>query len=54
MNARVQRAQPWLGTLVEIAVEGPDAVHLNAAIERAFARIAAIHGAMSFHGKSVV
>ena len=52
MNARVQRAQPWLGTLVEIATEGPDAVHLNAAIQRAFARIAAIHGAMSFHDAS--
>jgi len=52
MNARVQRAQPWLGTLVEIATEGPDAIHLNAAIQRAFARIAAIHAAMSFHDAS--
>ena len=52
MNAHVQRAQPWLGTLVEIAAEGPDAVHLNTAIGRAFARIATIHGAMSFHDAS--
>ncbi len=49
MNARVQRAQPWLGTLVEIAAEGADTTRINAAVERAFARIAAIHGAMSFH-----
>lgn len=49
MSARTQRAQPWLGTLVEIAAEGADAASLNAAIGRAFARIAAIHGAMSFH-----
>ena len=49
MNARVQRAQPWLGTLVEIAAEGPDPAMTNAAIKHAFARIAAIHGAMSFH-----
>ena len=49
MSARIQRAQPWLGTLVEIAAEGTGAASLNAAIGRAFARIAAIHGAMSFH-----
>ncbi len=49
MKARLQRAQPWLGTLVEIAAEGNGAADLSAAIGRAFARIAAIHGAMSFH-----
>ncbi|MBI3431824.1 MAG: FAD:protein FMN transferase [Hydrogenophilales bacterium] len=49
MNARAQRAQPWLGTLVEIAAEEADMIRLNTAIEHAFARIAAIHGAMSFH-----
>ena len=49
MNVRVQRAQPWLGTLVEIAAEGADMIRLNKAIGQAFARIAAIHGAMSFH-----
>jgi thiamine biosynthesis lipoprotein len=48
-GTRVQRAQPWLGTVVEIAAEGADAAMTNAAIGRAFARIAAIHGAMSFH-----
>ena len=49
MNARVQRAQPWLGTLVEIAADGPDPAMAHAAIKHAFARIAAVHGAMSFH-----
>lgn len=44
----VRRAQPWLGTLVEIVAEGADAPTLNAAIQRAFARIAAVHAAMSF------
>jgi thiamine biosynthesis lipoprotein len=44
----VRRAQPWLGTLVEIAAEGADAPALNAAIQRAFARVAAVHAAMSF------
>lgn len=48
-RTRMQRAQPWLGTLVEIAAESTDSVRLNAAIERAFTRIAAIHAAMSFH-----
>lgn len=52
MNARMQRAQPWLGTLVEIAAEGNEAADLSAAIGRAFARIAAIHGTMSFHDAS--
>lgn len=52
MNARMQRAQPWLGTLVEIAAEGNEATSLSAAIGRAFARIAAIHGTMSFHDAS--
>jgi len=48
-RTRVQRAQPWLGTLVEIAAEGPSPTKVNEAIKRAFARVAAIHAAMSFH-----
>ncbi len=44
----LRRAQPWLGTLVEITAEGDDAATLVAASNRAFARIAAIHDAMSF------
>ena len=42
----IRRAQPWLGTLVEISVEdtaGQDAV------TRAFAEVARLHGLMSFH-----
>lgn len=46
--ASCRRAQPWLGTLVDIHAEGDDAAQLNAACERAFARIAAIHAAQSF------
>jgi thiamine biosynthesis lipoprotein len=44
----VRRAQPWLGTLVEIVAEGDDAASLIAAVDRAFARVAAVHAAMSF------
>jgi thiamine biosynthesis lipoprotein len=43
-----RRAQPWLGTLVEIVAEGEDAGVLHAAIQRAFARVAGVHAAMSF------
>lgn len=42
-----RRAQPWLGTLVEIAI-GPDASAMQAAaFEAAFAAIANVHYAMS-------
>ena len=44
----MQRAQPWLGTLVEIAASGAPDV-LAPAIESAFARVAAIHAALGFH-----
>lgn len=44
----LRRAQPWLGTLVEIAVAGAPAAELNAAVESAFARIAEVQGALSF------
>ncbi|WP_310447235.1 FAD:protein FMN transferase [Thiobacillus sp.] len=43
-----RRAQPWLGTLVEIVAEGADMPTLLTASDRAFARIAAVHAAMSF------
>lgn len=43
-----RRAQPWLGTLVEIVAEGADDATLIAASDRAFARIAAVHAEMSF------
>lgn len=45
----MQRAQPWLGTLVDIAASGSDPGALPAAIDRAFARVASIHTTMGFH-----
>lgn len=45
----VQRAQPWLGTLVRIGVRGLDEATADAAIDRGFASVAAIHRLMSFH-----
>jgi thiamine biosynthesis lipoprotein len=45
----MQRAQPWLGTLVEIAANGSDQSVIPVAIDRAFARVASIHAAMGFH-----
>jgi thiamine biosynthesis lipoprotein len=44
----VRRAQPWLGTVVELAVEGEAVSQLHTAIDTSFARIAAIHRALSF------
>lgn len=44
------RAQPWLGTLVDIRIaDALDAGPLNATFAAAFARIAAVHRLMSFH-----
>jgi len=49
MHAALRRARPALGTLVEIGVEGlPEAAAL-AAIEAAFAEVAAVQRCMSFH-----
>ena len=45
----MQRAQPWLGTLVDIAASGSDQGALPASIDRAFTRVASIHAAMGFH-----
>jgi thiamine biosynthesis lipoprotein len=45
---KVRRAQPWLGTLVDIQVEGDDAMRLRSACDDAFGRIAEIHAALSF------
>ena len=45
----VRRARPWLGTIVEIRVEGLPHGDALAAIDNAFADIAAVHGLMSFH-----
>ena len=48
-NPAVERAQPWLGTLVSIRVEGLPSAEAHRAIAGAFAEIAAIHRLMSFH-----
>lgn len=46
----IRRAQPWLGTLVEISAEGDCGQDLlMAAISAAFAEVARLHGLMSFH-----
>jgi len=48
-GSHVGRARPSLGTLVRIEVAGLDDDEANAAIERGFAAIDAIHALMSFH-----
>lgn len=48
----MRRAQPWLGTLVEISVpdgDGPGSEHIGPAIGAAFSAIALVHRRMSFH-----
>lgn len=47
--SEVRRARPWLGTFVEIRVGGIDERNALAAVEAAFAEIAAVHERMSFH-----
>ena len=44
-----RRAQLWLGTLVEIAVEPPSSEALEAGIAAAFAAVARVHRALSLH-----
>lgn len=45
----IRRAQPWLGTLVEITALGGADDLLNRAVSAAFSEIARLHRAMSFH-----
>ncbi len=45
----IERAQPWLGTLVSIRIQGMDEHEAHRAIESAFGEIATVHGLMSFH-----
>ena len=47
--ARVERARPLLGTLVEIACVGLPSEAAHAQIDAAFAVVAEVHGLMSFH-----
>lgn len=48
MNS-VRRARPWLGTLVDIRVDGLLAPCALRAIDAAFAEVAMVHRLMSFH-----
>jgi thiamine biosynthesis lipoprotein len=45
----VERAQPWLGTLVSIRIEGLPVPQAHRAIDAAFKEIAVVHRRMSFH-----
>ncbi len=45
----MRRAQPWLGTLVDIRVDGLPWAAATRAIDAAFAEIATVHRCMSFH-----
>ena len=48
-TAIFQRARPWLGTLVEMRVEGMDESAASAAVDAAFDEIEIVHRRMSFH-----
>ena len=45
----IRRARPWLGTFVDIRMEGMAAPAALRALEAAFAEVACVHRLMSFH-----
>ena len=45
----LRRARPWLGTLVDITLQGEEAALLADTMEACFAAIARVHALMSFH-----
>lgn len=49
--ALMRRAQPWLGTFVEIDVDGLDPRSAQRAIDAAFDQVRSIHLAMSYHAQ---
>lgn len=51
MNAKcsIRRSRPWLGTFVDIRVEGLADDSAISAMESAFAEVAVVHRLMSFH-----
>jgi FAD:protein FMN transferase len=49
MSAAITRARPWLGTLVQMQVEGLPETDALRAIDAAFAEVAQVHRLMSFH-----
>jgi len=46
---RIRRAQPWLGTFVEITAAGAARPEMEKAVELAFAAVTRVHRLMSFH-----
>jgi FAD:protein FMN transferase len=49
VSNKLARAQPLLGTFVEITASGRQSSELEAAIEAAFSAVRRVHGLMSFH-----
>jgi FAD:protein FMN transferase len=49
VQTTVRRAQPWLGTRVEISASGNEPGRLNTAVQAAFATVARVQRLMSFH-----
>ena len=49
VSSSVRRAQPLLGTFVEITANGAPREALHAAVGPAFGAVAAVHRLMSFH-----
>jgi FAD:protein FMN transferase len=48
-SVSIRRAQPLLGTFVEISVAGATRSEMDAAVDAAFAAVAKVHRLMSFH-----
>lgn len=46
---RLERARPWLGTVVAVCIDADNAETARHALEAAFAAVEATHDAMSFH-----
>jgi thiamine biosynthesis lipoprotein len=46
----VRRARPWLGTIVDVRVDGVETACALRAVDAAFAEVAMVHRLMSFHG----
>jgi thiamine biosynthesis lipoprotein len=47
----LRRAQPWLGTFVEIEARGADSATLDLAVESAFQAIRKVHALMNYHDR---
>jgi FAD:protein FMN transferase len=47
--AKIRRARPWLGTIVELEAFGATEAEITVAVDAAFDAIAKVHRLMSFH-----